>query len=75
MFSRIVTSIHTFIHSYASKPKDIKQGRPGNKPRFDVHGFSPEVLKVGKGMCVKSISCAYVVALLASKGMGSVYTS
>ena len=58
-----------------TKPKNIKQGRPGNEPRFDVHGFSPGVLKVGKGMCVKSISCAYVVALIASKGMGSVYTS
>ena len=55
-----------------AKPTDIKQGRPGNEPRFDVHGFSPGVLKVGKGMYVKSISFVFVVA---SKGMGSVYTS
>ena len=58
-----------------TKPKDVKQGRPGNEPRFDVRGFSPGVLKVGKGMRVKSISCAYVVALIASIRMGSVYTS
>ena len=58
------------------KTKGHKTGQAWERAyRFDVHDFSPGVLKVGKGICVKSISCACVVALIASKGMGSVYTS